>query len=285
MPGFHIHAIDCVQAAHTAKTWLMYMEWDELRTKAGEKNYKKIEEMAEAVRASAAAGLNASPPAITCAEISLTTLVQLMDSFQNARAGPEAADFFKAKLARCDASEMLQLSACIWRACRWTPHSSCCAAGIANLLDATFDKRLDGLKMEIENDAAACREDLAHRAGLRATNPRLVQQHLLQSAIQSGEPQPEAAAQVQRTRRGRGGRGRSGAVEESRLEMSRTKIENHRKAEKQKKIQRGEEVKQFLQQHLPQDKEERVSRLLDLLSLDLKDLKARVSRCKDQVNS
>jgi len=69
--------------AHTARTWLLYMEWDEQRTRSGEKDLARIEEMAASVRQAASQGVASAPASITCAEISLTTSMQLLETLSS----------------------------------------------------------------------------------------------------------------------------------------------------------------------------------------------------------
>eukprot|EP00192_Tetraselmis_astigmatica_P001272 CAMPEP_0117661566 /NCGR_PEP_ID=MMETSP0804-20121206/7605_1 /TAXON_ID=1074897 /ORGANISM="Tetraselmis astigmatica, Strain CCMP880" /LENGTH=1774 /DNA_ID=CAMNT_0005468441 /DNA_START=277 /DNA_END=5598 /DNA_ORIENTATION=- len=319
--------------AFTGRTWVRYMEWDELRQRSTSENLQKLEESCEPVKAAAVDGVNFKPASITCAEILLTMEIQLIEAYSREDMEPNKVDILRSQVVDncrqylnkdtaewCDPSDetypgmqgaeqrmketpkqrlLIKLEKFREYKQRFSPSIARGYHGLTGLetsagptvtasiqqiqhfRDAAIEKKLEKLRAEVhsEQTAAQRREDGARE--MRANNPRLVQ-HYLHHNGGSNDQQAEVSQQERQMRRGRGGRGRSGTVEESRLEQSRNKKEIKDKAAREEKLRKGEETKQFLKQILPEDKEERMAAFLDMLTVDLSDLKAKASKLRDK---
>jgi len=326
---------DPTPVALTARTWMLYLEWDDVRSRSGGSTLPKLEELAAQVLQSAAQGVAAQPSSITCAEISLTTQMQLLEVLSREEGGGRGdgtprvealkhdigneADRYLLKDTDswCDPSEehytcmqsidqrtkdsakarvLLKLEKFREYKARAKPMRPPGYSPLAGLdtpgalqtaavaREANIEHNLDKLRTAIKLErrlAAAQRRGEAPEA-VDSRNPKRVQQFLQQhNGGQVVEQQAEAGQQEQR-RRGRGGRGRSGAVEEARLEMSRNKKESKDRAAREERMRKGEEIKQFLHQVLPQDKDERATRFMEALAIDFPSLKAKAAKLRDK---
>jgi len=64
--------------------------------------------------------------------------------------------------------------------------------------------------------------------------------------------------------------------------MSRNKKESKDRAAREERMRKGEEIKQFLHQVLPQDKDERATRFMEALAIDFPSLKAKAAKLRDK---